>query len=296
MSKRNVVLIAAAFTAASLSHSAFASPYAAQITEAGGVVSYTLSEDADEVIIIRDGTATSVGAKSIGANTFTRDGAAVFQIIAKKNTATNALGYMNVKDNNAGLAPTSNGINGPIASVLEIGNAETGTSQKFELPKAIAINTNPATPSLFGRAYVAQSRNSPTASRGTEGIYILNADRTAALGTETTARTAGITFDANGSSLNSTGGTVVIYNTTDLNKISLDAEGNLYVADYALAATSSPSPNSRASVALIRMSRRSPKRSTASTPTRRRRPPSARRSTTAVSPASLSPALPPRAI
>ena len=72
--KRILAAAAGAVVTASLAPLALANPYAGTVTEAGGQVTFRLNENADEVIIIRDGVATSLGAQNRGSVTFARNG------------------------------------------------------------------------------------------------------------------------------------------------------------------------------------------------------------------------------
>lgn len=226
MKNRNWIVMAAASVVGFGLQSVIAAPYAAQITESGQTVNYILSEDADEIVIVENGVVTStLGATTAGAQSFTKGaGTTNYQIIARKNSAN---GYMKVDFNNAGTV-TSSGVNGPQGVELQVGLASGNIAQQFELPRDVAINTNPATPALFGRTYVLQPRTANTASgrATTEGIYILNADRTQhALNPGDTALTGGVAFDG------------VASNIVDLFKVALDADGNVYVSDWSDPAT-----------------------------------------------------------
>ena len=83
MDKR-IIAAAAGAVVAALSPLALANPYAGTVSESAGQVTFRLNEQADEVIVIRDGVSTSLGALGRGSHTFARSGAAVYQIVARK--------------------------------------------------------------------------------------------------------------------------------------------------------------------------------------------------------------------
>src|SRR2546423_13734626 len=64
-----------------------AAPYASGVSEAAGVVSFTLNHAATDVTVIRDGVPTSLGAPGKGAQSFNRHGAANYSIVLS-NTET----------------------------------------------------------------------------------------------------------------------------------------------------------------------------------------------------------------
>lgn len=69
------------------------------------------------------------------------------------------------------------------------------TLNNFELPRGVAVNTNPDSP-YYGRIYVSNGRNSPTAAGRVmgDGVYMLNADMTdSGIPGGTGPHTAGIT-------------------------------------------------------------------------------------------------------
>ena len=99
-----------------------------------------------------------------------------------------------------------------------------GSLLRFPQPRGVAVNTDPAS-AYFGRVYVANATAGPitvTAYAGTrtaeDGIYLLNSDLSDALQLGDTARTAGLDF--------ATGTTVAPY------RLSVGADGNLYVTDW----------------------------------------------------------------
>jgi len=167
-----------ALVALALSRAAFATPYACDVTNAAGVVSFRLNENADNVKIISSGGAV-----------------------------TNDLGTRA-----KGLTVTNLGIAGGVIKVMVTRSAPLGYTQsttdlfqdpngiyvnKFEQARGIVVNKNPATPS-FGRIYIADARDATTGApalrHNLDGIYMINSDDTVALDTSTTPRTAGLPF------------------------------------------------------------------------------------------------------
>ena len=202
--QRLVVAACAGVVVGGLSLRSDASPYAGAVTEAGGNVTFRLSESADEVIVIRDGVAQSLGALGLGSHTFARNGAANYSIVARKSSAG---GYL---ENIGGLA-----------TPLQISD-DNSELMSFFAPRGVTVNTNPANGALFGRVYVSNATEGttigfPTAIRDTgDGIYVLNPDRSDALGQGSTALNGGLTFGAAVSPW----------------RLALDDAGFLYIADW----------------------------------------------------------------
>lgn len=157
---------------------ATAVPYACDVTNNAGVVSFRLNEAADNVKIISNGGA-----------------------------ATNDLGP-GVK----GLTVTNLGVAAGHIKVVVLRSAPAGYTQtssdgfqdngvyvnKFEQARGLAVDKNPASPS-FGRIYVANARGqadtaAPYVRTTYQGIYMINSDDTVALDTGTYPRTGGIGF------------------------------------------------------------------------------------------------------
>jgi len=161
-----------------LASSAHATPYASDITNNAGVVSFRLNENADNVKVIR-------------------------------GTVTNDLG-LGIK----GLTVTNLGIASGVIKVMVTRSAPAGYTQtsadgfqdngvyvnKFEQARGIVVNKNPASPA-FGRIYVANARGqrdtaAPYIRTTYQGVYLINSDDTVALDTGVTPRTAGLPFTA----------------------------------------------------------------------------------------------------
>lgn len=144
-------------------------PYASGVTNNAGTVSFVLNEPAGNVTVEFDGGASNLdmGALTNGTHSFQTGTAASFRIVVKKN---------------APLAWTQIGTD--------------TTLSRFFSARGVAVNTNPATP-LFGRIYVANAVSGTTATGARQtgdGLYLLNADRTDALGRGNTASTGGLNF------------------------------------------------------------------------------------------------------
>ncbi len=186
-----------------LAGQALAVPYATQLKNAGGTISFILNEPADNVKIVWQGGAQ-----------------------------TSDLGSLP-----KGLFSTALAVTGPF-SVVVTHSAPGGWTQtsndgdntvKFNSPRGIAVNRRAASP-YFGRVYISNSGAGTAAGRSVgDGIYILNADQTDAVGQGDTALTAGLDFTANPTYTPyrvKLGEDDSVY-ITDL----YDGTGNLYVAD-----------------------------------------------------------------
>jgi hypothetical protein len=151
-STRSAILCAAAAATFLTTHQAFAASYASGVTESAGTISFTLNEDAQNVIILRDGVPTSLGAQARGTLSFTRDGATNWQI---QVVQSGGLGFGTALPSFA----TSNTELTPRVGVLQAQPDSALT--RFNSPRGIDVNTSTADLSLFGRVYVS---NSPTAA------------------------------------------------------------------------------------------------------------------------------------
>lgn len=158
---------------------AWSHPYATALTNNAGTVSFRLNEAADNVKVIgNSGTLTN----DLGA-------------VGRGLTVTNL---------------TSAGLTGGVFSVV-VTKAGAGTPTRisddanvfnqFERPTGVAVNKRPGSP-YFGRIYVSNARTSPTGTGRAQGdgIYVLNADCTDAVGQGDVALNSGINFDSGGTS------------------------------------------------------------------------------------------------
>lgn len=151
--KRTIIVAGAMMAVLSLSSVATAVPYAANVTDlGGGMYSFTLNQDADDVTIPRTGDTTlSLGALTKGTHTFSIGGGSAFSI---QVTNTEAPGW------------------------TQISNDADNTS-KYYTPRGVAVNQNPASP-LFGTMYVSEGVGGSTGSGRTtsDGVYVMDAAQT----------------------------------------------------------------------------------------------------------------------
>ncbi|MDB6027727.1 MAG: Calx-beta domain protein [Verrucomicrobiales bacterium] len=156
-----------------------AAPYACDLTNNAGVISFRLNEDAQNVKIITATSTNDLGALPKGVTTTANLGiVGVYKVAVTRSAAA---GYA-LSSNDS--ATNSNGV----------------FVNRFFFPRGVVVNKNPATPS-FGRIYVANAKAGTTTTSGNarltdDGIFALNSDDTVALDTETSPKNAGITFDS----------------------------------------------------------------------------------------------------
>lgn len=208
MTKRLVEGFALAGLLALLVPEAFATPYATAITNTGSTISFRLNEAADSVkIIYNGGTSTNdLGSRAAGLQSVNLAVTGTFKIEVNKDPG---FGYLQ----------------GVLTSV----SANTNKLLRFNAPRGVAVNQDPASP-LFGRIYVANADTGSLAASGVfparnlvqgDGIFALNADFTDALGQGDVALTAGINWRTN---LNDTANKPF--------RIEVGEDGNLYISDY----------------------------------------------------------------
>lgn len=187
-------------------------PYATGLTNSGGVISFRLNESADTVKIVADGGATvnDLGPLPAGLHTITMSVSGAFQVSVFK---ASPVGFA------APVAPN-------LGATLQI--SADGVTTRFREPRGVAINTDPAS-AYFGRVYVSHGSNGVVAASAhgpartlTEGIFIMNADLSDAVGQGDVGRTADIPFVTGGAS----GDGVSPY------RVSIGQDGNLYIADW----------------------------------------------------------------
>ncbi len=210
-STTSAAVLLAAFAALQPSESQ-AVPYATSLTNDGSNISFRLNESADSVRIIHNGGASTedLGARAAGLHVVPLTVTGTFEISVFKSSP---IGF------SAPIGPNQGGI-------LRISN--DGVTTRFRDPRGLAINTDPASPN-FGRVYVAHSTNGTVAANAfgpartlTDGIYLMNADLSDAVGQGDVARNAGINFITGGAA----GDTVSPY------RLSVGQDGNLYIADW----------------------------------------------------------------
>src|SRR5882724_9867492 len=176
--KKTILSSIATICVLAFARSTSATPYACDVTNAAGTVSFRLNENADDVKIISSGGAVTndlgPGVKGLTVTNLPI-GSGVIKVMVTRSAP---LGYTQITTD---LFQDVNSI----------------YINKFEQPRGIVVNKNPATPS-FGRIYVANGRDGTTgtpASRHTfDGIYMINSDDSVALDTGVTPRTAGLGF------------------------------------------------------------------------------------------------------
>ncbi len=175
--KLKTLFVVAAVVWLGASAPAPAAPYACDVTNDAGTVSFRLNENADNVKIISGGGAVTndlgPGIKGLTVTNLAI-GNGVIKVMV---TRSSAAGYVQVSND----LYQDNGV----------------YVNKFEHPRGVVVNKNPATPS-FGRIYVSNARSAATsvgAVRDTyDGIYLINSDNTIALDTGVNPRTAGLAF------------------------------------------------------------------------------------------------------
>jgi Calx-beta domain-containing protein len=160
-----------------------ATPYASSLTNNAGSISFRLNERANAVSVIYtnltgDTIITNLGSQAAGLVITNLSIPGNFSVAVTNSAAPGYLG----------------------GATLQISNDSTnGTSTntlRFNAPRGVAINTNPASP-YFGRIYVANAVAGTATRSVQDGIYLLNADYSDAVGQGTNARTAGITAFTN---------------------------------------------------------------------------------------------------
>lgn len=178
---------------------ALARPYATSLTNSGGVISFRLNADADNVKIIYNGGAVTndLGALPRGLNTVNLSITGDYQIQVTKASGP---GY-------------------PQGVVNQISN-DTNVFVRFANQRGLAINKRPGSP-YFGRIYVSVSAAGTSGGRAvSDGIYLLNADQTDAVGQGDTPRTGGLLFD------------IVAANAESPGRLTLGPDDSLYITDW----------------------------------------------------------------
>ncbi|HXT11812.1 MAG TPA: Calx-beta domain-containing protein [Candidatus Angelobacter sp.] len=175
--------MAASLAAACSIETLQATPYATCLTNNAGVISFRLNEPASAVAIIYtnltgDTITTNLGTMTAGLTVTNLSVPGNFTVAVTNSAAPGYLG-------GATLQISGDSRNGLSTNTL-----------RFNAPRGVAINTNPASP-YFGRIYVANAiAGTATRSLG-DGIYLLNSDYSDAVGQGTNARTGGITAFTN---------------------------------------------------------------------------------------------------
>ncbi|MCO5052628.1 MAG: hypothetical protein M9920_10020 [Verrucomicrobiae bacterium] len=182
-----------------------ATPYACDVTNNAGIVSFRLNEAADNVKIVHGATSIDLGAGVKGLTVtdltanFTDSG-----VIKVEVTRSASAGYTQ-------------------SSADDYQDPSGYYVNKFYYPRSITVNKYPSSPT-FGRIYVANTSPGTTTTSGVSrytgrGIFMLNSDDSAALDTGDNPRTAGLNWD--------NGGAASPYRL----RVNND-DNNLYIADY----------------------------------------------------------------
>ena len=176
-------------------------PYASGITNDSGTVSFVLNESADDVkVLLDDGTIMNdLGPKTAGKHSFSLGSSTNYQIVVSKDAP---IGWKQISN-------------------------DRNPYNQFMALRGLAVNVNPTNAALFGRVYVSSSitgASSITPARITgDGIYILNADQSDALGRFDAASTAGIVFDT---ALSASKGFDSPW------RLEVGVDNNLFIVDY----------------------------------------------------------------
>jgi len=188
-----------------------ATPYAACLTNNAGTISFRLNERANAVAVMYtnltgDTIITNLGSQAAGLIITNLSIPGNFTVAVTNSAAAGYLG----------------------GATLQISNDSTnGTStntMRFNAPRGVAVNTNPASP-YFGRIYVANAIAGTATRPVQDGIYMLNADYSDAVGQGTNARTGGITAFTNN----------IPGSTDDGNTpwhLEIGQDDQLYIADF----------------------------------------------------------------
>lgn len=171
-------------------------PYATGVKLEGGVLTFILNENADSVKVIAGAVSKDLGALNKGTISTNLGISGAFRIEVSRSAAG---GWVQTSDDN-------------------------NIFVRFNSPRGVAVNKNPASP-YFGRVYVANSAAGTTTgvvrSVG-DGIYVLNADQSDALGQGNTALNGGANFSAGG--------------TSSPYRVTVGEDDNLYICDWSDAA------------------------------------------------------------
>lgn len=178
---------------------ALARPYATSLTNSGGVISFRLNADADNVKIIYNGgtTTNDLGPLPKGLNTVPLNVTGDYLIQVSKASGP---GY-------------------PQGVVNQISD-DANNFVKFANQRGLVVNKRPNSP-YFGRIYVSVSAAGTAGGRSvSDGIYLLNADQTDAVGQGDTPRTGGLLFD------------IVAANAESPGRLTLGPDDSLYISDW----------------------------------------------------------------
>ncbi len=147
-------------------------PYASQVTTNGNTISFILNQDAQGLVVLRDGANPVYPGTTAGQLSFDMTGYTTWSIIVTGSTAKAWTQFI------------PDGGNSP---------------RNFWMPTSVAINKKPGSPH-FGKVYIANNRNASgvtSAGRTTpDGIYVLRADGAGISG----PHTGGVQWTSDGTS------------------------------------------------------------------------------------------------
>lgn len=156
-----------------------ATPYATSLTNNAGVISFRLNESGFVTVI-----------------TTNLSGAFVTNVLGNRNQGLTVTNIGNPGNFTVIVAKTNTpGFASGVAQQISVDGTNTVTlatnTMRFNSPRGVAVNQNPASP-YFGRIYVANSAGGAAVRAVGDGLYLLNADGTDAVGQGTNALAAGL--------------------------------------------------------------------------------------------------------
>ena len=165
---------------------AWANVYASGLSKTGDKsLNYTLNEDAT--------TGVSVQVWQVGGGVVYSENLGA-QTKGVHNWTWNGNGGQDGKTYTVKVVASSTGYSSWTKTSVD------GALNSFYSPKGVAVNRNQNS-QYFGRVYVSEGAGGSTASRTTQdGIYMLNADLSDAIGQGSTAKTGGVTWASSSSS------------------------------------------------------------------------------------------------
>lgn len=208
--------------------SLYATPYASGITNDAGTISFVLNENASSVqVVFNNGSSTNdLGARTKGIHSFTLGSATNYQIVVR-NSIGNGFTHKGNPTTVSGITNSAGVLLTNDAASSRIISADTNTWVHFTEPRGVAVNRNPKSP-YFGRIYVANAVAGTTTNVvrfSGDGIYMLKADQTDAIGQGDTALTGGLDFSGGGTG-----------NDVSPRRIHVGQDDNLYICDWSDAA------------------------------------------------------------
>jgi hypothetical protein len=193
-----------------------ATPYASELTNNAGTVSFTLNEGGS-VKVYYGTTTNNLGNLASGRFSFALGATSPF--------------FVQVTSTNTG-AGYKTAVSPLVAGRIQLPTTNDVNDARFPTPRGVAVNKNPASP-YFGRVYVANSTPAtivtpaPTATNRVvgRGIYALRSDLTdSALGFGTNAQNGNIKFAGN------PGGPAASANSPY--KLTVGEDDEIYICDF----------------------------------------------------------------